>query len=489
MSRDAKILGQNITTLKEAREESISSTCYYLPYQNIEIKSTCYNSNSEQSVIRFFPSNVNWGKKLNSTEYFFSCLFPSGGLYFKGQISIERFLEAMRQALQDFNFLFCRFKSTSTGLYTGYSADEKDEYFLQLEIEKQNKSFNTISFSSILPNKIDERIRNGATEHLENLPMAIIKLTTLKDGFVLGYYFNHAFFDQSSIVYFFQYISRLYSFGRKNSLLINPVLVDLDSVETKQHLNLKNLTGLRASGEDLMGFLYTPKKVENTFSLLKFDQRIILNINFYIDSIDKFKHQEENYISSNDVIHALLLKIYSFNPNIRLDDYFCLGFPCNMRKRCGLGNEVIGNVVGHSRLLLKVENIKNASVLELAILNRMATSKINVEDFKKNLEWYKYFQKSKEISFCYMPSFNLLNCRVTNWSTFDYDNISFDKSTPIILNGPSYAQYGVNIISFDNSNTRKILKTSICIPLKILYKIKELGKNTSLFHCEKFYKI
>lgn len=84
-----------------------------------------------------------------------------------------------------------------------------------------------------------------------------------------------------------------------------------------------------------------------------------------------------------------------------------------------------------------------------------------------------------------MPAFNLLNGRATNWSTFNYDNILFDTVAPIVLKALCLAPFRVNVISFDNQDSNKILKSSICVPFNGLDSLAELQQATNLFSYEK----
>jgi len=457
--------------------------CFTTPQQLIE-KSNMYHLNVEQNIARFFPCKTSWRKKLNSIEHFHSSLFPSGGLHFGGKISIERFLEAMQSTLQDFDFLFCRFYMEQDDLYAGYSGgtDERSNSFVQLEIDERDETINTAALTFILPDKIDERMRTGIVDHLEGLPIGTFKLTSLKDGFAIGYYLNHAFFDQSSIVYFFKYLSHIYSHGNNRISLKKPMLVDIESLKAKQSPVFKDLTDLRLYGESIG---LRSNKTDDFKVLSAPYTRITADLQFSVNKINHLKGLSDQFISTNDIIHATLLKIYSLNPELLLDKTLCFTFPCNMRKRCGLGAEVMGNVVSICRMLLNTEYIKNATILELAKFNRQYVSDISIEKFKENLTWYRHIQKINETALDYLPStFNLLHCGATNWSTFSYDNIIFNECTPLALKTPCFASLGISIISFDNASGKRILNASICVPSNCFGSLVELGRNTELFLCK-----
>lgn len=442
-----------------------------------------YHLDENQTVAHFFPLKSSWKKKLSPVEHFFSCLFPSGGLCFKGKINVKRFLDAMQIALESFDFLFCQIYKDQDDLYARYSSDSKVGSFIQLELDTKDETINAITFPSILPYKVDERITRGVADQLEGLPMCAFRLTQLTDGFVIGYYINHTFLDQSSTTYFFKYLSHLYTYGKDNLTLQKPYLIDSEFLETGYDTAFESAEDLKEYGETLMGFKYTPKKEDNSALLPQFDTKITVNLNFDLNEINKLKYLSKQYVSANDIIQAVLLKIYSFNPNLALDDDFCLGFPCNMRKRCGLGEESIGNFISHPRILLKIDEIRKSTILELAIISRKCISDVDVDYFRKNLIWYKGFKKNQENAIDYMPIFSFLNCRATNWSTFNYDDIIFDNSRPLELKTPCYARFGVNVIAFDNKESKKILKTSVCVAANYLGSLIKLGNTSNLFVC------
>lgn len=444
-----------------------------------------YHFDEEQKVARFFPTNKAWTKKLHPVEYFYSFIYPSGGVCFKGTISIQRFLEAMQSSLQDFDFLFGRFYMDSEGLGVRYLGgnDERNNSFVQLEIEERVEDLCSSTLKCILPDKIDDRMRNifvDRLEALEGLGLAAFKLTTFRDGFALGYYFNHAFFDQSSIVYFLQYLSHRYTHGDWNNPLKKPTLMDFNFQTAKAAPVFKDLIDIRKYGESALGRRYRSEKPDNSKTLSQPNALQRIDVRFNIDAINKLKNSTEQFISSNDIIHALLFKIYSFNPDFLPDNIFYMTFICNMRKRCGLGDEAIGNILNPIRICTRTDYIANATILELANLSRKCIYGINVEDFKNNLVWYDHIQKYKESPMDYpTPASDPLNRRVSNWSTFNYDHILFDDARIVSLKTPASA--ALAIISFDNIGGEKVFTTSLYVPPHSLKSIIELGRSTNLF--------
>lgn len=468
-------------------------------------KSKAYHLNEDQTIAHFYPTKMGFKKKLGSTQYYHSPYFISQGLCFRGEIHLGRFLDAMHETLQDFDCLFGNIDAHEGDLFVSYSTEESNSTgenkssesnnrpFIQLEIEKKDEQFNSSSLDTIIPNKIDERIKGVITDQFEGLPMGAFKLTIFVDGFTIGFSLNHSLFDQSSMFYLIKYLSHMYTYGREKISLKKPRLVDVDfltsNVEVPQIF--ENLKDFRENSESYIGFKYTSPESLSEVEIQteeepkpSFESYITVDLNFNLTEINKLIGTVDHYLSVNDMIHAVLLKVYSFNPRLALDQTFCFGFACNMRKYCGFGEEAIGNVLSHPLIFIKLQDIKNKSLLELALLNRQRVSEVDIEFFKRSLVWYERLLEYHEKPIHYGPTFNLLNARATNWSTFNYDNILFDNATPIKLNAPCLAPFRVNVISFENKENEKVFKTSISIPPEGIESLQELERETKLFSYE-----
>src|SRR5262249_27352696 len=151
------------------------------------------------------------------------------------------------------------------GLYASYSIKDDSKPFIQLEVEKIKETIDTSTFTSVLPDKIDERMRGVITDQFEGLPIGAFKLTTFIDGFTIGYYLNHAFFDQSSIFYFLKYLSHVYTFGKDHINLKKPSLVDTDylSLSVNSPPVFKNLIDFREYDGAPMRYKYSSPKIVN----------------------------------------------------------------------------------------------------------------------------------------------------------------------------------------------------------------------------------
>ena len=474
------------------REKNRSHASYYL--------------NKEKTLARFYPTNTRWEKKLTSINYFLAPVFLNQGLCFKGEVNLERFLDAMHESLQDFDFLFSQLHRNDGDLYASYSTEDGNNSFIQLEIETKQETINASSLASITPNKVDKKIHSITANQSDDLPMPIVesftgmpmvafKLTTFIEGFAIGCYWNHALLDQSSMVYFFKYLSQVYSFGRDGISLQKPNLVDIDSLSSnvKSAYIFKSVADFRERSEAIIGFKYTPPKTDTTAPRKtdktkpppKLESHITVDLNFKLSEINKLKSKEKQYLSVNDIIHAVLLKIYSFNPDLPLDKNFCFGFVCNMRKYCELGEETIGNIISHPLIRLTLKDIKSKNLLELALCNRQCVSNITLELFQKSLGWYTHIQAYNENPLHYNTAFDSSNARVTNWTSFDYRNIQFDSAYPIELKTPCFASSRVNIISFDTKENEKQLKTSVSISRDSLHLLNKLESDSKLFVSER----
>lgn len=421
------------------------------------------------SLVYFNAKNKPHKRLLSPIDAFFSCLYPSGALLFSGCVDVDRFVVAVEKTLSSFSFLFKKNLKDA-------SVDEYSMSKILLEVGFNESTLSSGDFNKFLPQSVDKRMTQGVIEPkiAGELPLCAIRLSVYKDGFSIGYYMSHSLMDQGSTVYFFYYLSMMYTQGKDKSTLPEPVLCDIDFLEKR--CLLKSTQDLKVLADSLMGFRYVNP---NEPRLLP---EKIVELSFDTDEMTKFIEISYGSITKNDIIHAIILKIYALNSRVEDHQIFCLSFPCNMRKRCGLGIETIGNVIGHSKISLTFGEIRCSSVFDLARKSRECVASISIDNFFDNLVWYREFSQLNEDPRNYLPVFNFLNCRVTNWSSFDYGSIQFDLSKIIELKSPCYAKFGVNVISFDNKNGKNSLKTTICVPSESIEPLMFFSKESKLFN-------
>lgn len=155
--------------------------------------------------------------------------------------------------------------------------------------------------------------------------MAAFKLTICEDGFILGYCLSHIFFDQASIVYFFRYLSRIYS---GSEILPTPKLIDIEAhfsnTSTIEFNDVKEFIAQTKS----MGFSY----VENPVALDVSNSERPIALYFNYEAIDQLKKDATSFITENDIIHAIHIKIRALNKELANNQMLKFGFACNMRK-------------------------------------------------------------------------------------------------------------------------------------------------------------
>ena len=439
-----------------------------------------YSFNSEKNLVYFYPSKKEWTKKLDPLEWFYCTLFPKGALYFKGKISIEKFLKAMHDTLQHFDCLYGRINREQGQLYVSYSGKETE--FVQLEIEEKKEAKIDIPLESLYPSKIDKRLSAFPVNDCEGLPVGVFKLTIFEDGFAIGYCLNHAFFDQSSVVYFFKCLSQIYTESDNSPSLKEPAIVNTASLVPEDPVIYRDVEEFRKHAERLgMKYLSDKSELFAKFATLPSGQAV--NLRFNPSGIEELKATSKLFISTNDIIQAILIKIYSMNFVESLGQKFTLAYACNMRKRCGLGEEQIGNLVNVGRMELTIEDIVRLTVLDLAIISRESLNKIHAEDFKKMLNWFLHLQKFNENPSDYIP-LAFLDPHfwlVTNWSSFNYEEIRFEGEAPLSIKTSFVPVINGGVVSFDHIEGEKKLDISVLVPTNYLNTIIEWGKNTKLF--------
>lgn len=408
-----------------------------------------------KSVYEISPPTGEMQRKLNPMEVLYSTIYLNECLYFNGKMDVKEFLRALTKTLDYFRFLFFQITERQDGLYAEYGSakSDKNNYFIQLECEETSETIAKENIISGLPSMIDNRILTGVVDRLDGLPMVCFKLRILKDGFSIGYYINHTFIDQSTLVYFFKVLSRIYNEGDKAKIKI-PKLVDIFSLVKKSTTTFKDKEEFRVFGKKL-GWQYSldPKIVFSPSANMAHADMYLNN-----QLIDEIKSKAKKPVSSNDLIHAILIKIYVNNDALADTDTFRLGFACDMRAECGIEEEDIGNIILFYLYDIDVSFARQASIEELAAFNRSHTKRINKDMFSERLNWFEWFQKWGENKKEYFNSAIAdIHCLgVSNWVSFNYDEICFNQAKPVALRflaKPAVIIFPV--ITFDNESGEK----------------------------------
>ncbi|EAL63437.1 hypothetical protein DDB_G0288023 [Dictyostelium discoideum AX4] len=445
---------------------------------------------------KLFKSNNIFYKKFDGLDYAAHTVFSRGGYFFKGEIDLEKFLKSMEQVFDEFPVLLSTFHSENGIWCISYPPKSHHKVNDQLEIEnRENELIETTTLESIIPMKLlDERMKNGFSFDLEGLPMGSFKLTILKDGFVIGYSINHSLFDQSSMYYFFKYLSMIYSNNGENEkvTLKKPIIINGQDFYDRDQPSLTDLQNFRDYGKQFLGYTYTPfgsSSGDDTSSEKPKIENITIKVNFNLIEIENLIKSiiTDCYLSTNDIIHSIIIKILSMNESISDDEEFRLRYTCNMRKRCNLSEEHIGNFGFQQNLLFKVSDIKNKSILELAKINRKDVSEFTNDNFFKTITWHNKMQTLKELPLNYLGKQVPTITNISNWTSFDYNKISFDGIKPFTIKAPCIASYNVNIICFDYDfkNDKKFFRTTIYIPSNSFNQINNFSNDSKLFTIEK----
>ncbi|EGC37472.1 hypothetical protein DICPUDRAFT_76937 [Dictyostelium purpureum] len=447
-----------------------------------------YLFNKETNTVKYYPVKASWKKSIGPLGYFPSSIFLRSGLWFKGKIDVERFIKAMGNALIEYDFfLSFLYRDENGQLYACYPPKSKEsDGQQQLEIEKRQDSIECSTLEMILPKKIISLEQDmGFVPDLNGVSIGALKLTVFSDGFVVGYNVNHTFFDQAGIFYFCKYLSHLYTYGAEKRELKNPLMFDSISLDS-ENIRFADINEARAYGGSVLGIVYTP--ISNSVSpddggvAECFSKNSQINLMFDLKRVDAFKSQGGPALSKGDIITAILFKAYTFTSYLSDDQDFTIRYSINLRSKLGLGQEAIGYLVHQGKMLLKVKDIREKSLLDLAKISRESVLAITVDQFKEDYSYYKCLQENGENMFDYVGKPMFISSFITNWTSFDYHNIQFDDAVPFSLRTQCFAGYGCNIITFDvDKNGNKVYATPISVPADCIDKIIDLGTQTKLF--------
>ncbi|EGC34598.1 hypothetical protein DICPUDRAFT_34764 [Dictyostelium purpureum] len=438
-----------------------------------------------------FSNNYNWEKQLGPLEYFSSPVYTRGSLFFKGEIDLMKFIRSMSSSFNYFHLLLSHFSTDKKGNIWACNSTKKINSTTkeQLEIEYINEPMESATFENTLPKKtIKDVYKLGFAKDLNGMVMAAFKLTIFNDGFCIGYTVNHSFFDQASIYYYLKFLSQIYSNDGENLTFLKPQIFDSQNFINNK-VKFDGIINAREYGDSNFGFIfYTMSQKPSEGSIdINFFHNTTIGLKFDLEEINKIKSKNSNYLSTNDIISAIVLKVLTLTEFLKDSDDFTLRYVCNVRKYLEKGEEAIGNFAHHCKMILKVKEIKESSILDLANIDRKSILGIHGDDFKDSLNWYKYMQDEKEVALTYVGKPSFYSSRITNWTNFDYDAVQFDKVSPHSIKTPSLAGYGINTITFTTEHGKKYFTTGVSIPIDCMEKLDNFGKTSKLFSIDNIF--
>lgn len=435
-------------------------------------------------IKKFSPVNIDgYIRKLNAYEVFYCRTYPPVVMYFSGKIDIDKLSSVLEKVLPVFNFFYCYLQQDKDGIYAKYNpSDEK--YYIPLEYETSNLDIEDAISNPIdlLPKSIDTRVTNASAD-VDGLPMLYLRCTKLNEGFVISLYYNHAFIDMSSIIYFIKTLCDSY---KNENFIINPgpKLLETYSVLDDGSKNVFNsLEQFREFGNTI-GREYCPDLTKIKLTRAMYTKLVPCKLVFDVEKLNLFKAATAKYISYNDIINAVILKIHANDASLNQISTTTLEFACDMRKHLKLDTSSIGVIAANINIRgIDNEDTKNQSIEDIAIKLRLIVAATDKSIYFQLINWYQNFELNKEDAGLYIPKFAVDNTAVltTNWASFDYSVINFDSESKIIaLEHPEIALPYVAIITFNNINGNKIV-VNITIPDNVINYARILSKKSGLF--------
>jgi hypothetical protein len=389
---------------------------------------------------------------LDRISIIMSCMTVSSSLLFEGEINFSRFENALTIVSRDCPWLLCSLNVSGEEVYLSPRKSEEGETdypypgHMMCEFTQIAEEFNRSAHTAdLLPVKVHEKMLRAdlAMVSVQDLPICSWRLIQFNSHFVVSYRLNHAFYDQSSIVYLLTYLSHAYTLSDSPLTMAKPVFKPRSNIvppDFPAFASLEEFDSAAPKGytsAPFSGGTFGPPK---TLTLIINKEKVSELRGFSV-----FKH-----ISSNDIVHAALLQIVSrFNcakaraaaggdgmeegiPQQQEQSCRVL-FARNMRGPLGLGAEIVGDYV---RLqCLQVPSVAAMDLMELSAASRASLSEDLGDQYVRECKWFLEYKDRRGPALCGSPDFMTDECAavVTNWSSFPYQDILFDRSAPIEL--------------------------------------------------------
>lgn len=136
---------------------------------------------------------------------------------------------------------------------------------------------------------------------------------------------------------------------------------------------------------------------------------------------------------------------------------------------------------------INVEDARKANITELALLNRQSISYITTEKYQREVAWFRQSGKFNQSTEHYLPSPRIdpLFWGQTNWASFNYQDISFDGTTPCALRTtPFPPEVKFSLIYFLVRNNHHKLAMELSVLPQDINVVTEYGACTGLYECK-----
>lgn len=318
---------------------------------------------------------------------------------------------------------------------------------------------------------------------VDGLAMLYLKLTQLADGFTIAYYFNHAFLDHSSMMFFLKTLCNYYN--QQLDHMETAQLTELTTLLNQEDFYLyDNIHQFRQDAHHLMNKVYTPDPAQLKLSMSYFTTFKTYQLIFKEEALQAFKATSKHYISTNDIVNAILMKINANDLILSTHSTSEIGFACNLRKHFGLKDHHIGNLwLDFNNGAIERSKIKDNAILDVAIHLRTLIEQSNLANHTNRLNWFQNLERNGESYTNYVANFLIDPTSIisTNWNNFDYSKIKFNENTVIAIEQPSVAQYPYTaIITFNNLGEAKTV-VNITLPESAIAYAQHLAEQSQLF--------
>eukprot|EP01035_Chromulina_nebulosa_P036255 gene36255-48819_t len=369
------------------------------------------NTNTWEVIIR--PTEAIDKIVLDRISIIMSCMTVSSSMLFEGEINFSRFENALQIVSRDCPWLFCSLNVNGEEVSLSPRKDVEEVEtdrpypgYMRCEFSQIAEDFNaSMNKTDLLPANVHEKMQRVelAMASVQDLPICAWRLTQFKSHFVVSYRLNHAFYDQSSIVYLLTYLSHAYTLADGPLTLAKPVFkprstiipADFPAFATLEEFDSASPKGY-TSAPFTGGSFGPPKILTLTVNKRKVDE---------LRGLSVFKH-----VSSNDIVHAAILKIVSrFNSAkahaVEGKDDGGVEQPCrvlfarNMRGPLGQGAEVVGDYVRLQSL--QVSSIAATDLMELSAANRASLSEEDLgSQYVRECKWFLEYKDRRGPALC-----------------------------------------------------------------------------------------
>lgn len=363
-------------------------------------------------------------RPLSTFDAYHAKSFVPGVLFFEGDVDVPRLIGALQRTAETLDVL------SSQLLFSGGSVwvtrgEERDALPVEQGLLDLSLAAVGLDLRPFLPRSVPlTRFYLGLQQ---KMPVIAFKVTALRDGFSLGYLFNHGLLDQASMLRVLELAATYYA-GRVPERV--PAWVDLSAMcRDAAALALDTPEAHRAHGAQHYGIARATRPTLRFLSKALLGRNRLVQLRFDRETLRG--HTAQHGVSMNTwVIGTVLQLLAAHQLRQGTPQPIAFDYPLNMRRKLGLPPDAMGNIFARVHAGLDPAALAKMSPAEAAAHVAHSAPQITPERFHDYVAWFDGLPAGAARQFFPAYVFSTRCTRIVNYDSFDHSTIAFGGRVP-----------------------------------------------------------